>query len=104
MERYGFKVARLAPEGDGLTVNELMNCGMGLTYDDVLLLPNFIDFRAEDVHLTSHFTRNIVLKTPFVSSPMDTVTEAEMAINMAVRAAETRAAHAPPTLTGVTEA
>ena len=83
--RYGFAIQHESPKGDGLTVHELMNAGTGLTYDDMLILPGFIDFPAEACNLTSRLTRNITLKTPFVSSPMDTVTEAEMAINMAVR-------------------
>ena len=51
-----------------------MNCGQGLTYDDLLLLPGFIDFPSGDVILESKLTKKITLKVPFVSSPMDTVT------------------------------
>ena len=70
----------------GLHVTELMNSRVhgGLTYNDFLLLPGKIDFSADQVITESRITRNVVLKTPFLSSPMDTVTEAEMAISMAV--------------------
>ena len=57
----------------------------GLTYNDFLILPGKIDFAAHEVVTESRITRNILLKTPFISSPMDTVTGNEMAISMAVR-------------------
>lgn len=79
-------VLKAYPRGDGLSLQELMNSSVhgGLTYNDFLLLPGKIDFPASDVVLESRITRNVILKTPLMSSPMDTVTETDMAINMAV--------------------
>lgn len=57
--------------------------GLGLTYDDVLLVPNFSEVLPRDVDLSSKVTRNIELKTPIISAAMDTVTESAMAIAIA---------------------
>jgi IMP dehydrogenase len=56
---------------------------LGLTYDDVLLVPNYSEVLPRDVDLTSKFTRNIGMKTPIASAAMDTVTESAMAIAIA---------------------
>lgn len=56
---------------------------LGLTYDDVLLVPAFSEVLPRDVSLTSRFSRNIPLNVPIVSAAMDTVTESQMAIAMA---------------------
>ncbi len=68
----------------GITAEELFESGRGITYDDIILLPGYISFALTDVTLDTRLTRDIQLKRPIVSSPMDTVTESDMAIHMAL--------------------
>jgi len=55
----------------------------GVTFDDVLLLPRYSDCVPSEVDVSTRLTRRIRLQIPLLSSPMDTVTEAEMAIALA---------------------
>ncbi|WP_374539807.1 IMP dehydrogenase [Flavobacterium sp.] len=57
--------------------------GEGLTYDDVLLVPNYSEILPREVSIQSKFSKNITLNVPVVSAAMDTVTESAMAIAMA---------------------
>ena len=57
--------------------------GHGLTYEDVLLVPNYSDVLPREVDIHSKFSRNIGLNVPIVSAAMDTVTESRMAIAIA---------------------
>ena len=59
------------------TINE------ALTFDDVLMLPRYSDVLPINTNITLKLTNNIILKVPFLSSAMDTVTESAMAIAMA---------------------
>ena len=55
----------------------------GLTFDDVLLIPQASEVTPNEIELSTHLTKNIVLHMPLMSAAMDTVTEAPMAISMA---------------------
>src|SRR5437762_6356220 len=55
----------------------------GITFDDVLLIPARSDFVPADADTRTRLTRNIELNAPLISAPMDTVTEAALAIALA---------------------
>ena len=57
--------------------------GKGLTFDDVLLVPNYSEVLPKEVNTQTRLTKNISLHIPFMSAAMDTVTESAMAIAMA---------------------
>ena len=57
--------------------------GKALTFDDVLLLPAYSEVMPSEVCVSTQLTPRISLHLPILSSPMDTVTESEMAISMA---------------------
>ena len=54
-----------------------------LTFDDVLLLPQYSNILPTETDISLNLTSKILLKTPFLSSAMDTVTEPKMAIAVA---------------------
>ncbi|NNM86826.1 MAG: IMP dehydrogenase [Phycisphaerales bacterium] len=63
--------------------NRIKIIGEGITFDDVLLVPNRSDFVPSEADVKTRITRTIELTLPLVSAPMDTVTEAALAIALA---------------------
>lgn len=55
----------------------------GLTFDDVLLYPGYSDFKRDSISLATNLTKTIQIQIPFVSAPMDTVTERTLAVALA---------------------
>ena len=55
----------------------------GLTFDDILLIPQYSDILPRDCVVSTRFSKHIKLNIPMISAPMDTVTESAMAIALA---------------------
>ena len=53
---------------------------IGLTFDDVLLLPGYSKIRRDEIDLTTVLAKNVILPLPLISAPMDTVTESNLAL------------------------
>lgn len=67
-----------------MNIPQGINIQLGLTFDDVLLVPQYSDIKSrQDVNIQTSLTKNIKLNMPLISSNMDTVTEDKMAIQMA---------------------
>jgi IMP dehydrogenase len=65
------------------TTNNSRIFGKGLTFDDVLLMPAYSEILPSEVKIHTQLTKNIKLHVPILSSAMDTVTEAQLAIALA---------------------
>ena len=77
--------------GDGFSSQELFgqkrkSCS-AFTYDDIIIMPGHVMSSNNEVSLENNITRKIRVKVPLLSSPMDTVTEHDMAIGMALQGA-----------------
>lgn len=77
--------------GDGYSSQELFGNSKkscyAYTYDDIIVMPGHVDSTKKDVSLEYYITKKIRVKVPLLSSPMDTVTEHNMAIGMALQGA-----------------
>jgi len=76
---------QIGKAGTGEVAGEFLSQPLlGLTFDDVLLIPQYSEILPGDASVTTRFSRHIALNTPVVSAAMDTVTEDGMAIAMAI--------------------
>jgi IMP dehydrogenase len=72
-------------EGSGLSADELFERGMGISYQDFTVIDtNFSDVDKDCISLATNLGNGISIKTPLMASPMDTVTNADLAIAIAL--------------------
>ncbi len=64
---------------------KMLDAAVAFNFDDLIVLPGLAQVEPKDISIGTRFTKNIALGVPFVSSPMDTVTESAMAIALARR-------------------
>lgn len=88
MSEFSYEGIEIDPSelANGFSANEIFcskDC-LGITFDDLIVLPGAIDFGVHEVDLSTNVTRNFKLNYPLCSTPMDTVTEHEMALGMAL--------------------
>ena len=81
--------ADLVTRGDGHSAEQLFgkkrSTCHAYTYDDVIIMPGLVRNSSTEVSLESRISKRVRLQVPLMSSPMDTVTEHEMAIGMALQ-------------------
>lgn len=71
--------------GDGWTADVVFDGAQhGYSYDDIVFMPGHVTFEASSADLSTRLTRNISVKLPLVGSPSEAVTEAEMAVELAL--------------------
>ena len=66
-----------------MTFRDKITRSTASTFNDVLLLPGYTTIEPEEADVSTQISKDIKLNIPFISSPMDTVTESEMAIALA---------------------
>ena len=66
---------------NGFSAEEFFAESGGMTYSDFILMPGHIGFSIEDVDIETNLTRNLRIKRPLVSSPMDTVDRKSTRLN-----------------------
>ena len=71
--------------GDKIFIDK-SNCA-AYTFDDIIIMPGHVSSESNEIELKTKVSRNIALNLPLLSSPMDTVTEHNMAIAMALQGA-----------------
>jgi len=73
------------PAMNGWSADKVFSgCQTGFSYDDIFFMPGHVSFETSAVDLSTQLTNNISLRIPLLGSPVDTVTESDMAISLAL--------------------